>query len=175
MVIVKLFGYIRFLVPETETIENWANVDIYKGSNPSENAAIFLSDELFSSDVSDILYAAILISEVGCQEDPKPMKGYWDNTYEWPIMVSWSKENNMDCIIQYSTTPEFWNPRDQSVKTVYKNDIQYVIGTSSCTEDDEYCNGALRPGTKYAVIIRTFSARTYADSKPIFFATESSM
>lgn len=42
---------------------------------------------------------------------------------------------------------------------------------SDCTNDLDFCNGPLKPGTRYAVVVRIFTTTGYSDTQMIEFET----
>ncbi|XP_049289868.1 phosphatidylinositol phosphatase PTPRQ [Anopheles funestus] len=162
-------------IPTIDHTEEWFNVDVFEAPNPTNTARIVLGNMTLTSDFGSIRYMALLISERLCQQDPEPRTDFIDNSEdnEWPEVLDWYRANNMRCVEQYQTTPKFWNPINRLIREERRSGgIEYVVGKDSC-EGQEYCNGPLKPGTEYALIVRIFSRSGYTDSEMQVFRTDS--
>uniref|UniRef100_A0A182YNU1 protein-tyrosine-phosphatase n=1 Tax=Anopheles stephensi TaxID=30069 RepID=A0A182YNU1_ANOST len=163
-------------IPTIDHTEEWFNVDVFEAPNPTNTARIVLGNMTLTSDFGSIRYMALLISERLCQEDPLPRTDFINDTEkpQWPEIPNWYRASNMRCVEQYQTTPEFWNPmarmsRDEDGP----GPIEYVVGKDDCGNGKGYCNGPLKPGTEYALIVRIFSRSGFTDSEMQVFRTDS--
>ncbi|KFB37699.1 AGAP011650-PA-like protein [Anopheles sinensis] len=94
---------------------------------------------------------------------------------------NWHGVINTPCVKQYQTTPVRWNPMTTASRS--DDPIEYVIGREQCNEEkchgeecndkNQYCNGPLKPGTEYALVVRVFSRSAYSDSPFRSFRTDS--
>lgn len=161
--------YCLGLVPEFKENITWGSVDIMDAPNPTKTAKISLSENIFESDVGSIMYVALLLSERHCQPDPVPERNL---SVAWPLVPSWAEVSHMPCIVQYQTTPKAWNPISQTTRSGRDDEhISYVIGSDDCGVVQEYCNGPLKPGTEYALVVRIFTQSGYSDSAIQIFHT----
>ncbi|XP_053658077.1 phosphatidylinositol phosphatase PTPRQ [Anopheles marshallii] len=179
---VQLQFYSPAGIPTIDHTEEWFNVDVFEAPNPTNTARIVLGNMTLTSDFGSVRYMALLISERLCQQDPVPRTAFIDNSEEpqWPEVPDWYRATNMRCVEQYQTTPKFWNPMTgRSVREERRSGgIEYVVGKDSCQgwgKDNvqDYCNGPLKPGTEYALIVRIFSRSGYTDSEMQVFRTDS--
>uniref|UniRef100_A0A336L4J4 protein-tyrosine-phosphatase n=1 Tax=Culicoides sonorensis TaxID=179676 RepID=A0A336L4J4_CULSO len=154
-------------VPKANNFSNWGYLDTSTAPNPTQSVQISISRRIMKSDEGEISWYAILLSEIGCQEDPEPKNGVLSPGIDWPDVLSWHDVQDKECIPQYQTTP-----KRLSVGENEFGPILYTIGTSDCTNDPNYCNGPLKPGTKYAVIVRIFTETGYSDTQMMVFETD---
>ncbi|XP_055632060.1 phosphatidylinositol phosphatase PTPRQ [Toxorhynchites rutilus septentrionalis] len=158
-------------IPEFKENVTWGSVDVMDAPNPTKTAKISLSEIIFESDVGSITYVALLLSERRCQQDPVPERNLSEG---WPLVPSWIDVAEMSCIVQYQTTPKLWNPIGHRKRNGRNEEpILYVIGSDDCVGKQEYCNGPLKPGTEYALIVRIFTQSGYSDSAIQIFHTDS--
>lgn len=169
-------------VPKANDIIDWGTANVKESStinknNPTKNAEVLIAESVLKSDAGDIEYVAILLSERGCQPDPEPQNAV---SFEWPDTKTWNEASRQVCIPQYQTTPIRWKPvkanRNRGLPHNTAVFIQYVVGTEDCSPSADvnvYCNGPLKPGTSYAVILRVFTDSGYSDTQPIYFKTDS--
>ncbi|XP_065077843.1 phosphatidylinositol phosphatase PTPRQ-like [Ochlerotatus camptorhynchus] len=158
-------------IPNITNEINWGTVNVMNAPNPTRTARIWISDFIFQSNVGSITNVALLVSERHCQADPVPKRNL---SIEWPDVLSWKVAAQMPCIPQYQTTPKQWNPIETRKRAGRQTaEVEYIIGKDHCEEDQEYCNGALKPGTEYALIVRIFTNSGYSDSTIQFFQTDS--
>uniref|UniRef100_A0A182QZF9 protein-tyrosine-phosphatase n=1 Tax=Anopheles farauti TaxID=69004 RepID=A0A182QZF9_9DIPT len=162
-------------IPTINHTEEWFNVNVLDAPNPTNTARIVLGNITLAADIGSIRYMALLISERQCQQDPEPRTGFINNTgtTQWPEVPDWYRANNMRCVEQYQTTPKFWNPMQRAAERAVVGPIEYVVGKEDCDRGQEYCNGPLKPGTEYALIVRIFSRSGYTDSELQMFRTDS--
>ncbi|XP_058126243.1 phosphatidylinositol phosphatase PTPRQ-like [Anopheles ziemanni] len=160
-------------IPTINQTEDLLNVNVRDAPNPTNTAKIVLGKINLASDIGSIRYMALLISERGCREDPEPRTGLMNTTgdIQWPKMLDWHRVSNMHCVEQYQTTPEFWNPINATSRADAR--IEYVVGEEQCKDGKIYCNGPLKPGTEYALIVRVFSRSGFSDSSFQSFRTDS--
>ncbi|XP_053679181.1 phosphatidylinositol phosphatase PTPRQ [Anopheles nili] len=160
-------------IPTIDYTEEWFNVNVFEAPNPTNTARIVLGNLTLTSDIGSIRYMALLISERLCQQDPEPRTDFINSTgaTQWPDVSDWYRANNMRCVEQYQTTPKFWNPMARSERAT--RPVEYVIGKETCDKGQEYCNGPLKPGTEYALIVRIFSRSGFTDSAMQVFKTDS--
>ncbi|XP_058828821.1 tyrosine-protein phosphatase 10D isoform X2 [Topomyia yanbarensis] len=163
-------------IPELKEDVNWGTVNVLDAPNPTRTARISLSDIIFNSSSGSIKHVALLLSERHCQEDPTPKRNL---SIGWPDLPSWLDVAPLRCTAQYQTTPKQWNPVSGSQPVLVQNQtrtpmaVDYVIGNESCQDGSEYCNGPLKPGTEYALIVRIFTNSGFSDSALQFFQTDS--
>uniref|UniRef100_A0A182PEP1 protein-tyrosine-phosphatase n=1 Tax=Anopheles epiroticus TaxID=199890 RepID=A0A182PEP1_9DIPT len=162
-------------IPTIDQQEEWFNVDVFEAPNPTNTARIVLGNMTLTSDFGSVRYMALLISERLCQQDPEPETKLIDSTGEmkWPPVNDWYRANRMPCAVQYQTTPKFWNPMQRSLLREAPTPIEYVVGQESCDTGQDFCNGPLKPGTEYALVVRIFSRSGYTDTQMQVFRTDS--
>ncbi|KFB37706.1 AGAP011650-PA-like protein [Anopheles sinensis] len=163
-------------IPAIEQTEDLLNVNVLDAPNPTNTARIVLGKINLVSDIGSIQYMALLISERGCQEDPTPKTDLLNTTLtegniQWPEILDWHRVTNMRCVEQYQTTPEFWNPMSTASRA--DDPIEYVVGREQCNDGKKFCNGPLKPGTEYALVVRVISRSAYSDSPFRSFRTAS--
>ncbi|XP_055384600.1 receptor-type tyrosine-protein phosphatase eta isoform X2 [Condylostylus longicornis] len=162
--------------------EKLSSVDSYSSKNPKTSALVKFSKKIFKSNMGEIIYAALLISEMSCQNDPELIAEKYDMSNGWPkTLKSYNDVKDEECVSQYQTTPIQWQPfASQGRSSTYNlgddnNDnevIEYVIGNGNDCENLDYCNGPLKPNTKYKMILRTFTKNGFRDSVGIDFKTD---
>ncbi|XP_021710456.1 phosphatidylinositol phosphatase PTPRQ [Aedes aegypti] len=158
-------------IPVIDEEINWGTVNVMNAPNPTKSAMISLADIIFEFNVGSIQYVALLVSERQCQEDPKPQRNL---SNEWPEVLSWKSAIEAPCTPQYQTTPKQWNPMEERrFRGRSDDDVLYVIGSETCEAGQEFCNGPLKPGTEYALIVRVFTNSGYSDSTLQIFRTDS--
>ncbi|KAI4463580.1 cytokine receptor [Holotrichia oblita] len=130
----------------------------------STTATLVLNNQLFENSQGDILYYAIIISvRVDISEGLGGKFDFW-NESEWPDSGFWSPHNTEE----YQTTPAFWAPFQDTRSANYT----FVIGNGNCsTDNSSYCNGPLKPETRYAIRIRGYTSNAYRDTSVIYFTT----
>ena len=98
----------------------------------------------------EIVYAALLLSEMDCQKDPDLVSGIINGDKDWPNMSSWYDVGSKHCVPQYQTTPVRWTPfTPPKSRDLYNAPIQYIIGNDlECNNSQLFCNGPLKP-SKY--------------------------
>ncbi|XP_063696945.1 receptor-type tyrosine-protein phosphatase delta [Culicoides brevitarsis] len=153
-------------VPKANHFTQWGIVDTTTSPNPTQTAFIRISDAVLRSEEGQISYVAILLSELGCQPDPVPKNGLLREGSDWPYSLSWHDVQDKECIPQYQTTKKRWAVEDDN-KPIY-----FTIGMSDCTNDLDFCNGPLKPGTRYGVIVRIFTFTGYSDTQMMEFETD---
>lgn len=144
--------------------------------NPSQSAVLSLSRRSLE-EAGQVIFYSILISELDCQPEPEPQRKVMNSAKEWPGVRSWFEVQNDDCQKEYQATPI----RCQFVldSDLTRNDepseeyIQIEIGTENCTlkQPGEHCNGPLRTGTRYAVVLRLFTESGFTDSPYVVLQT----
>ncbi|XP_052873215.1 tyrosine-protein phosphatase 10D [Anopheles cruzii] len=161
-------------IPTIDPTEEWFKVDVFDAPNPTNTARILLGSISLTSDIGSIRYVALLVSERICQSDPQPRTDFINVAGEsqWPEVPDWHRVYNMRCTEQYQTTPKFWNPMQRLVRGE-TSAVEFVVGEERCDTGKEYCNGPLKPGTDYALVVRIFSRTGYTDSNLQFFRTDS--
>uniref|UniRef100_A0A182M201 protein-tyrosine-phosphatase n=1 Tax=Anopheles culicifacies TaxID=139723 RepID=A0A182M201_9DIPT len=163
-------------IPTIDHTEEWFNVNVFEAPNPTNTARIVLGDLKLTSDFGSIRYMALLVSERLCQKDPVSRTDFINGSGspEWPEVPDWYRANKMPCVVQYQTTPMFWNPITRPASEEKRREpIEYVVGNDTCDKGQKYCNGPLKPGTEYALIVRIFSSSGYTDSEMQVFRTDS--
>lgn len=152
--------------------------------NPSESAVMnILRRDLLSS--GTILYYAILISEMDCQAAPEAQRTIMDTSTDWPLTRSWYEVQSDDCQRQYQSTPSRYT---HGLKLESKSDdhleeeepsefLEIAIGAERCdeTSTNMFCNGPLRSGTKYAVVLRLFTETGFTDNDYVIIETISTV
>uniref|UniRef100_A0A182FUR3 protein-tyrosine-phosphatase n=1 Tax=Anopheles albimanus TaxID=7167 RepID=A0A182FUR3_ANOAL len=161
-------------IPTIDQTDEWFKVDVFDAPNPTHTARIVLGNITLKSDIGSIRYMALLVSERFCQSDPEPRTDFINSegTTQWPEVPDWHRVNNMRCTEQYQTTPKFWNPL-LHLSRARSNLVEFVVGEERCDDGKEYCNGPLKPGTEYALVVRIFSRTGFTDSELQFFRTDS--
>ncbi|XP_049539452.1 phosphatidylinositol phosphatase PTPRQ [Anopheles darlingi] len=161
-------------IPTIDQTDDWFKVDVFDAPNPTNTARIVLGNITLKSDIGSIRYVALLVSERFCQIDPEPRTDFINSegTTQWPEVPDWHRVNNMRCTEQYQTTPKFWNPL-LHLSRAKSNPVEFVVGEERCDNGKEYCNGPLKPGTEYALVVRIFSRTGFTDSELQFFRTDS--
>ncbi|XP_055532783.1 phosphatidylinositol phosphatase PTPRQ [Wyeomyia smithii] len=160
-------------IPVIKDDINWGTVDVMEAPNPTQTAKISLSQDIFDSQVGSIRHVALLLSERRCQADPIPSRNL---STGWPDLLSWSQVFGMHCTAQYQTTPQEWSPVQvvsTNQQTREQAPVVYVIGNETCEDRQGYCNGPLKPGTEYALVVRVFTQSGFSDSALQFFQTDS--
>ncbi|XP_055592194.1 phosphatidylinositol phosphatase PTPRQ [Uranotaenia lowii] len=148
----------------------WGSIDVLTAPNPTQNAMINLSGDILKSDVGDIRYVALLVSQRYCTEEPKPKRNL---STEWPEERKWHQVYYLDCTIQYQTTPRMWHPVSGRQQPSGEEMVTYIVGNETCgANDTEFCNGPLKPATEYHLVVRIFTATGFSDSRVINFATD---
>uniref|UniRef100_A0A8D8B6L2 protein-tyrosine-phosphatase n=1 Tax=Culex pipiens TaxID=7175 RepID=A0A8D8B6L2_CULPI len=158
-------------IPEFKEDVSWGSVNVMGAPNPTHTAKISLSEIIFDSEVGNIKYVALLLSERHCQADPERKRAL---SGAWPDMASWADVYHLECSPQYQTTPKLWDPI-AARRYFGRSDeqIMFVIGSETCDDGREYCNGPLKPGTEYALIVRIFTDSGFSDSPIQYFQTDS--
>lgn len=89
-----------------------------------------------------------------------------------PDYITWKEASDDDCIPQYLTG---WIENDETLSSRQSDDdldsIPYSIGTEIC-ESARLCNGPLKPGKSYAVVLRAFTSKGFSDTNYIKIKTE---
>ncbi|CAD7089422.1 unnamed protein product [Hermetia illucens] len=164
-------------IPPKPNVSYNGDVDVFSAPNPTESAYARLSTDILNSDMGRILYISLLISEKGCQSDPSPKMALIDSEKEWPDVPSWADVQKDACIKQYQTTPKRWSPTPVNADhTRTMSIIQYVVGGEDCSSSrsqQDYCNGPLKPGVEYVLVVRLFTSSGYADGNCLYFRTDS--
>ncbi|KFB37705.1 AGAP011650-PA-like protein [Anopheles sinensis] len=144
--------------PDTSMLDRmklWLTVKIPEESVGSTHAIVTFENNMPLWEITSPLYLALLVSERHCQRDPLPRTEIRNHTQsiQWPNTSTWFEASNMECVAQYQTSSEFWDPisRPFDVRTSFV--IKYTIGQMQCSSSHDYCNGPLRPGTDYTVIL----------------------
>uniref|UniRef100_A0A1L8DL57 protein-tyrosine-phosphatase n=2 Tax=Nyssomyia neivai TaxID=330878 RepID=A0A1L8DL57_9DIPT len=153
-------------IPDTFGIENWATIDVFSSPNPTRSADVTVSPSIFNSTSGDIVFVALLVSEHGCQDDPKPRYGVIESESCSMAVMRWQEAIEFSCIPQYQTTCIRWPPGEKTT------DFIYTIGQDDCEDAEGFCNGHLRPNTEYSVVIRTFTSHGFSDSAVMRFRTD---
>lgn len=144
---------------------------------PSSSATVILQIQNLNEKNGLIEWSALLISQVGCDdEDVAQLKvaDFCSELKPCPKSRSWSDVAHADCVKQYQTTNEQWNIASirEEKEITDQNTIHYTIGTDKCAVDkQEYCNGPLKPNTEYNVTLRIFTKNSYRDIHIITFTT----
>jgi len=91
------------------------------------------------------------------------LKDFTDNEVK---TKTWRDVQDEFCIPQYQTGSITERPANSS-------QISFTIGTgSNCDSLTSYCNGALKAGTRYAVVLRIYTATGFLDKSYITIKTE---
>lgn len=151
--------------------------------NPSQGAVLnVLKKSLLEADLNqDLKYYALMISELYCQSAPEPQRRVLNITKEWPKVNTWFDVQKDTCQRPYQATAERL-PLDlysdmSKIKTTESEYLEIGIGGESCppsapTDDVvTYCNGPLRAGTSYAIVLRLFTASGYTDNTFVVLQT----
>lgn len=144
--------------------------------NPSQGAVLNIrkSDLLGSG---ELRYYAIMISEMDCQSNPEVMWNACNPTKNWPSANTWYDVKDAACQPQYQATPKWFAKglADRSSADEDSESLEIPIGGDSCPDVDKdqqfHCNGPLKAGTKYAVVLRAFSESGFADNPFVVLET----
>lgn len=117
---------------------------------------------LFNSEVGKITKIALLIAEMDCGKEVERATGFLINETR---PRSWSDVENEECRSQYLTT--------LLVPDGTKSTLTLTIGTESICDSYNYCNGPLKPNSKFALSLRLYTNMGYADSRSYDIVTES--
>ena len=129
-----------------------------------------------------LLYYSVLISELDCQSEPEIQRKIMDIRNDWPRVNSWHDVQNDACQRQYQATPERHSvglvPLGETLtmRQEAEENLEIQIGTQNCPSirtDRQFCNGPLRPGTKYAVVLRLFTESGFTDNSYLVLETVS--
>ncbi|XP_064490175.1 phosphatidylinositol phosphatase PTPRQ-like [Ornithodoros turicata] len=125
--------------------------------------------------------------------------GFWNDTFSdiggdiiaYDILVSldvnfgsrtrcstWGKVHVHGFISCYVASPEYWNPFSAD----FKNDAMNCMRNSSfvrctlgvadgCDPFEDRCNGPLKSGTSYGIVLRAYTAAGFQDTEPRVFVT----
>lgn len=122
--------------------------------------------------MGDVLTVALLVSEMDCQPEPQPLAALF-SIDETGYLKSWYQVSEQNCTEQFQVTPIGWNPfADQLVQLVANKSLRFIVGTEQCHWREDYCNGALKKSTRYALMARVFTRSGFSDTNPIFFKTD---
>lgn len=149
-------------------------VSAYDTNHPTSSAIVNLPRDILNSESGKIKYVALLLSQKNCADKPKLT---YNVSKSWPPVASWDEVGG-DCIQQYQTTPERWNPNDeiQSRRAEKSEDITFIIGTDKCPDQTKrYCNGPLKANTEYHMVVRLFTSSGYNDAALLEFKTEAAI
>lgn len=83
---------------------------------PESSVKLYIDDDLFDKNMGRIIYYAIIVAEVDCEEVPKT--GIYEN--KWPVIKG---KNDSDCSDPaYEATMQRWNPflKYQDCKYIYR-------------------------------------------------------
>lgn len=142
--------------------------------NPSQGAVLFIrkSDLLRSG---ELLYYSIMISEMDCQPEPEVLWSSLDVMHNWPNENCWYDVQKDVCQRQYQATPERLSIGLDDRSADASENLEIPIGGDICPEVKEgtrqYCNGPLKAGTRYAVVLRAFSESGYTDNPFVVLET----
>uniref|UniRef100_A0A7G3AVK5 protein-tyrosine-phosphatase n=1 Tax=Lutzomyia longipalpis TaxID=7200 RepID=A0A7G3AVK5_LUTLO len=156
-------------IPDTFGIENWATINVFSSPNPTRSADVAISEKLFNSSAGEIISVALLVSECGCQDDPKPLYGVVESDSCSMAVMRWQEAIDFACIPQYQTTCIRWPPNFEKSEA---GEFIFTIGQDDCEDAEGFCNGHLRPNTEYSVVIRTFTRHGFSDSAVMHFRTD---
>lgn len=118
---------------------------------------------LFESSVGRVEYIIFLLHQTGCNLVIEKKRNFItaDNSDEIP---NYTDPSNQKCIGQYKTA-KILNPMGDFES--------FTIGSESCNnQEKQICNGPLKTGTHYALIMRFFTKNGFADSEMIKFDTD---
>ncbi|XP_017960654.1 phosphatidylinositol phosphatase PTPRQ [Drosophila navojoa] len=149
-------------------------VSAYDTNHPTSSAIVNLPRDILNSESGKIKYVALLLSQKHCADKPKLT---YNVSKSWPPVASWDEVGG-DCIHQYQTTPERWNPNDEIHigRADKSEDITFIIGTDKCPDQTKrYCNGPLKPNTEYHMVVRLFTSSGYNDAALLEFKTEAAI
>lgn len=144
----NLFIFLIILVPD---VSNWNATKII--CNPSTKVAkLHFPSTIFESDVGKITKILLLLAELDCGNKVEPETGFIDSE---SAPRTWKKVQEESCISQYQTGSLVDNDK-ASKDTESDHRIVFTIGTETC-ETNNYCNGPLKPGKRYALTMRYFT------------------
>lgn len=102
-------------VPKANDYTNWGYIDTTQAPNPTTTAFVSVDSWVLQSDEGDISWMAILISELGCQDDPVPKSEILEEGDEWPFTLKWHEVYDKECVPQYQATPKQWPADRESI------------------------------------------------------------
>ncbi|XP_060653336.1 phosphatidylinositol phosphatase PTPRQ [Drosophila nasuta] len=147
-------------------------VNPYDTNHPTTSAIVTLPANILTSESGNIIYIALLLSQKNCAGEPE-LKYDVLGTDDWPSILSWEQVGG-DCIYQYQTTPERWNPR--SGRDTSDESITFTIGTDKCPDESKrFCNGPLTANTEYNMVVRLFTSSGYNDAALLEFKTDAAI
>ncbi|XP_014249390.1 tyrosine-protein phosphatase 10D-like isoform X2 [Cimex lectularius] len=148
--------------------------DKYLKLNPESETPTRVSIQLFEFNVENgtIIYYSVLVGEEGYINSTS---SWISANKQWPQEKTWQQANEESIVKKYQATKKKWNPF-KNLEGTNKN-YKYIIGADGeiCQKlqnNSIYCNGPLKPSTKYGVILRAFTDRGYRDSQVFYFITD---
>ncbi|KAL7737912.1 hypothetical protein ACLKA6_006284 [Drosophila palustris] len=152
-----------------EDVVRQMRVSAYETNHPTSSAIVRLPSNILTSSSGSIVYVALLLSQKNCAGMPD-LKHDVLGPDDWPPIASWDQVGG-DCIYQYQTTPERWDPRKTRDNT--EEEIVFVIGVDKCPDGNKrYCNGPLTANTEYHMVVRLFTSSGYNDAALLEFKTD---
>ncbi|KFB37697.1 AGAP011650-PA-like protein [Anopheles sinensis] len=144
---------------------------------------MILRGDIQLSELSNPLYerlerAVLLVSEV-CKEAPKPQIAAFTEVYQrLSDGFTWSQASTMECAGQYQTSSDGWGIFKRKPMNNTLIPLRYTIGEDQCGSPNFIkiiCNGPLKPGTDYALIVRIILSTGFVDMDPVYFSTKSDL
>ncbi|XP_034477352.1 phosphatidylinositol phosphatase PTPRQ isoform X2 [Drosophila innubila] len=155
-----------------EDLVRQMRVSAYDTNHPTSSAIVRLPANILTSSSGNIVYIALLLSQKNCAGEPE-LKHDVLGSDDWPPISSWDQVGG-DCIYQYQTTPERWDPRKKRDMT--EDEIVFIIGTDKCpVQSKRYCNGPLNANTEYNMVVRLFTSSGYNDAALLEFKTDAAI
>ncbi|XP_033233871.1 receptor-type tyrosine-protein phosphatase H isoform X1 [Drosophila pseudoobscura] len=147
-------------------------------SHPTRSAIVRLPADIQSSESGNITYIALLLSQKKCAGTPTLGSALVNAASSWPDVQSYDTagaDGSVDCVFQYQTTEERWNPTAGSRERGSDDEIIFTIGEDKCPNGKRYCNGPLLADTQYHMVVRLFTKSGYRDAALLEFKTDAAI
>ncbi|BFG06427.1 receptor-type tyrosine-protein phosphatase eta [Drosophila madeirensis] len=147
-------------------------------SHPTRSAIVRLPADIQSSESGNITYIALLLSQKNCAGTPELGSALVNAASAWPDVQSYETaggDGTAECIYQYQTTEERWNPNTVSRERGAGEEIVFTIGEDKCPNGRRYCNGPLLADTQYHMVVRLFTKSGYRDAALLEFRTDAAI
>jgi hypothetical protein len=95
------------------------------------------------------------------------LKGFVEDA---PTPKTWKEVAGESCIPQYQTG-SIANDISLDGRAIQDDFVSFTLGKESC-DSNNFCNGPLKPGTTFSLILRVFTSRGWSDTDIIYVTTE---
>jgi receptor-type tyrosine-protein phosphatase beta len=163
-----LSNTLDFNCPVYKPLNTNRSIDIDKTLKTPQTITIWIEKNFFSDKNGEITHYQVIVSEIEKEMDyandtapavsysqAKKTNGIWPVFYTQDKQVWFSK---------FETQLKEYNMRmdENTTKSIA---FSYVIGLDqTCTNEQVFCNGPLKPGTLYRIKIRGFNKADYVDT-----------